>query len=132
MLFFIVFICHHSLKASNMNEKSDSSKQLTNGRSVNISDDTSQNIKSWTLQKSSGIADVVIKHFNSCFLFYSSCKHALRCTTLEMQHHIILYWGQVRTAGRPVQYLTSLVPQPSLCNLCRMCFLFLFLIWASW
>ena len=32
----------------------------------------------------------------------------------------ILYWGQVRTAGRPVQHPHTLLPQPCLWNVCRM------------
>ena len=45
----------------------------------------------------------------------------------------ILYWGQVRTAGRPVQHLHTLLPQPCLWNVCRMwfCIVLFKYAWAS-
>ncbi len=45
----------------------------------------------------------------------------------------ILYWRQVRTAGRPVTYPYPLPPQPGLCNVCRMwfCIVLLKYAWTS-
>ncbi len=45
----------------------------------------------------------------------------------------ILYWRQVRTAGRPVKYPYPLPPQPGLCNVCRMwfCIVLLKYAWTS-
>ena len=90
-----------------------------------------------TLKRRLGTEDNKWGSFSGVTLSHSSCKQVLRCATVQRSllsnFFSILYGEQVRTVGRPVQHPHTLLPQPCLWNVCRMCFCIVLLkyAWAS-